>query len=458
MNWKLLSLSLAVAVAITSHAAEKALHTTPNIIFILADDLGVGEVGSYGYNDIIQTPNLDKMALEGTRFTHAYSGSPVCAPSRCVLMTGKHTGHARRRDNGTKDGSKTLVPLLPEDVTIAEMLKQNGYVTGGCGKWGLGNEGTTGTPDKQGFDHFYGYLDQRKAHNYYVKTLWSDGAQKPVELVDGKPRYSHDSMADDMLDWIDQNHEKPFFYYAAFCIPHDKYQVPDLGIYKDMEGLSETEKIFAAMITRLDADVGRLFELLKERGIDENTIVFFTSDNGPSKIWGKDKFNSAGDQRGKKRDLLQGGVNAPMIVRWPGKVPANKVSDFKWVFYDVMPTLAEIAGAQAPDGGDGRSVLPTLLGEKQTPHEFIYWEFYTEFQQALIMGDYKAIRYGTKDPIQLYKLSDDRREETDIASSYPEMVDTMAKIMDREHVDDPYWPTIEHGKKSAKEMKRKSGK
>ena len=434
----------------------------PNIIFIMADDLGVGQVGCYGFNDIIKTPNIDKIAAEGTMFTQAYTGSPVCGPSRCILLTGKHSGHARRRDNTTKDGlprPQCLIALTPEDYTIAEMLKEAGYTTGGCGKWGVGNEGTTGTPDKQGFDHFYGYLDQKKAHSYYVDTLWKNGKQVAVERDGNKPRYSHDSMADDMLKWVRANHEKPFFYYAAFTIPHDEFKVPDLGIYKDAVNLSAKEKIFAAMVTRMDTDIGRLMALLKELKIDENTLVFFTSDNGPAMMW-KNKFKSNGDQRGIKRDLLQGGVNEPMVVRWPGKIPAGKVSDFKWVFYDIMPTFAEIAGLPKPKSTDGMSILPTLLGKKQKPHKFIYWEFYSGFQQAIIMGDYKAIRYGTKEPLQLYKLSEDRKEKNNIASAHPEMVSRMAQIINREHVDDAHWPTLEYKrsrrKKSPKKKKTKN--
>jgi arylsulfatase A-like enzyme len=431
------------------NAADK-----PNIIWIMADDLGIGDVGCYGYNDIIKTPHIDGLAKEGTMFTRSYTGSPVCGSSRCVLMTGKHAGHARRRDNTTKDGKKkphSLIALAPEDYTIAEMLKEAGYATGGCGKWGLGNEGTTGTPDKQGFDHFYGYMDQVKAHGYYVDTLWKNGQQVPVERDGDGPRYSHDSMADDMLKWIKENSDKPFFYYAAFCIPHSAFEVPDLDIYKDMKGLTPTERIYCAMITRMDKDIGRLMALLKELKIDENTIVFFTSDNGPAKMW-DNKFGSSGQQRGVKRDVLQGGINEPMVVRWPGKVPAGKVSDFQWVFYDAMPTFADLAGLKKPSTTDGLSVLPMLLGQKQKPHEFIYWEFYSGFQQALIMGDMKAIRYGTKEKIQLYNISKDRKEGKDLANQFPEMVAEMKKIMEREHVEDPHWPSLEYkkGKKKKK--------
>jgi arylsulfatase A-like enzyme len=451
-----LLISLLFLISISLFGADKK----PNIIFLMADDLGVGDVGCYGYNDIIKTPHIDSIAKEGMRFTRTYTGSPVCGSSRCILLTGKHAGHARRRDNTTKDGKSkpdSLIPLAPEDITIAEMLKGAGYVTGGCGKWGVGNEGTTGTPDKQGFDHFYGYLDQVKAHSYYVDTLWKNGKQVAVERVGSKPRYSHDSMADDMLEFVKNNHKKPFFYYGAFCIPHDKFEVPDLDIYKDMKGLTPTEKIYCAMVTRMDKDIGRLLALLKELKIDDNTIVFFTSDNGPAKMW-NNKFRSSGDQRGIKRAVYQGGINEPMVVRWPGKVPAGKVSDFQWVFYDVMPTFAAIAGITPPSVTDGMSVLPTLLGKEQKPHKFIYWEFYSGFQQAVIMGNMKAIRFGTKEKIQLFDISKDRKESSDLAEKYPEMVMEMAKIMDREHVEDPHWPSVEYKKKKSGKKKKNKNK
>jgi len=437
-------------------ALAKDTARKPNIIFIMADDLGVGEVGCYGYQDIIKTPNIDKLAKEGTRFTQCYTGSPVCGPSRCVLMTGMHSGHARRRDNRTSDGKKALVPLAPEDFTIGEMLKKAGYTTAGWGKWGLGNHGTTGSPDKQGFDHFYGYLDQVKAHNYYVNTLWLNGKFVPVEKRNGRPRYSHDVMADDVLKFIRDHKSDPLFLYLAYTIPHGKYQVPDLGIYKNAAGLTATEKIFCAMITRMDRDIGRMMDLLKELGLDENTIVFFTSDNGPARIWGRDKFKSSGRQRGKKRQVYQGGVNEPMVVRWPGKVPAGRTCDFRWVFYDVMPTVAELAGIEPPKNIDGMSVLPTLLGKTQRPHDHIYWEFYSGFQQAVIIGDLKGVRHATKGPMELYNLKTDRAERNNLASRYPELVSRMTGIMAKEHTDDPHWPVVvQPRKKGGKRNKKK---
>ncbi len=431
----------------TAKAARK-----PNIIFIMADDMGVGEVGCYGFQDKIKTPNIDKLAEEGTRFRQCYTGSPVCGPCRCVLMTGQHSGHARRRDNKTKDGNNALVPLAADDVTVATMLKGAGYTTAGWGKWGLGNDGTTGSPDKHGFDHFFGYLDQVKAHSYYVDTLWRNGEFVPVEKVNGKPRYSHDVMAEDVLDFIRTHKEEQMFLYLAYTIPHGKYEVPDLGIYKDKDW-GETEKIFAAMISRMDGDIGEMMALLKELGLDEDTIVFFTSDNGPARLW-DGFFNSAGGQRGMKRWVYQGGVNEPMIVRWPGKVPAGELNDFRWVFYDVMPTLADIAGIKAPKN-DGMSVLPTILGKKQKPHDYIYWEFYSGFQQAVLMGDLKAVRFGTKEAVELYDLKKDRAEENDIAALYPEKVELAKKIMEKEHVEDPHWPALEY-KPVKKQRKKKT--
>jgi arylsulfatase A-like enzyme len=441
---KYLVLGLALGLCSALPAASK-----PNIIFIMADDLGVGDVACYGFQDTIRMPNVSRMADEGMRFTHCHTGSPVCGPSRCVLMTGLHSGHARRRDNTTKDGKQkpeSLIPLAPEDITVAEMLKTAGYKTAGWGKWGLGNHGTTGSPDKQGFDYFFGYLDQVKAHSYYVDTLWRNGEFVPVERIDGKPRYSHDVMAEDVLRYIRENKDDPMFLYLAYTIPHGRYEVPEVYEFYQDEPWSPTEKIFASMITRMDEDIGEMLALLKELGLDENTIVFFTSDNGPAKIWGGDKFVSSGAQRGKKRDVYQGGVNEPMVVRWPGKVPAGTVSGFQWVFYDFMATSAELAGCRAPHN-DGISVLPALLGKKQKPHDYIYWEFYSNFQQAVLMGDMKAVRHGTKEPVELYNISNDRKEANDVAARHPELVERMKAIMEKEHVEDPRWPALEYRKK-----------
>jgi arylsulfatase A-like enzyme len=417
----------------------------PNIIYIMVDDMGIGDLGCYG-QELIKTPNIDKLAEGGMRFTDAYSGSAVCAPTRCSLMTGLHTGHCTRRDNTAKggwpDNTKPLVSLRSDDFTLASMLQQAGYVTGGTGKWGLGNPGTTGTPDKHGFDHFYGYLDQVHAHQYYTDWLWHDGEHEHLPgNADGRTsEYSHDLMANWALDFVRQNADRPFFLYVPWTIPHGKYEVPSIAPYIN-EDWSDVEKIYAAMITRMDGDVGRLMALLKELNIDDNTIVFFTSDNGPVPQF-IPRFKSSLGMRGWKRALYEGGTRAPMIVRWPDKIQAGAVSNFTWTHIDFMSTAAELAGIAPPSNTDGMSVLPTLLGRQQAPHEFLYWEIHSTFQQAVRMGDWKGHRYGTEAPLQLYNLKSDFGEQNDVSADNPAVVRKIEEIMKAERVDSPYFPAV----------------
>jgi arylsulfatase A-like enzyme len=400
----------------------------PNIIFILADDLGYGDLGCYGQK-VIRTPCLDQMATEGVRFTDCYAGSTVCAPSRCALMTGMHTGHCTVRGNA-------LVPLLPEDMTVAELLKQAGYATGIVGKWGLGEPDTTGIPNRQGFDYWFGYLNQRHAHNYYPEYLWRN--EEKVELrgnLEGaKGEYSHDLFTQEALDFVHAHAAEPFFLYLAYTVPHannelgretgNGMEVPTDAPYSD-RNWPQPQKGHAAMITRMDRDIGTLFGLLRELRIDEQTIVFFTSDNGPHKEGGGDPafFSSSGPLRGLKRDLYEGGIRVPMIVRWPGRIPAGTESSQPWTFWDFLPTAAQFAGVKPPEDIDGISMLPALFGRKQKSHEFLYWEFHERgFQQAVRMGDWKAVRKGTKQPIELYDLSKDLAETTDVARQNPGVV------------------------------------
>jgi len=431
----------------------------PNIIFIMVDDMGIGDVGCYGQK-LIHTSQMDKMAEEGTRFTDCYTGSPVCAPCRCILMTGLHSGHCRRRGNKVKahandmDAKKGLLPLAKTDFTVAAMLKKAGYVTGGFGKWGLGNPGTTGTPDKHGFDTFYGYLDQVHAHTYYTDHLYRDSKREDIPPgKDGKQPYSHHLIADETLKFIRKNKDRPFFCYVPWTPPHGRFEIPSQGIYADKKW-TEKQKNYAAMVTLLDTDLGRLLDLLKELKIDEHTIVFFTSDNGPNKQW-LQHFDSSGPYRGVKRQLYEGGIRMPMIVRWPGKVPAGKTSDFAWTFADFMATAAELAGTEPPKKTDSMSVLPTLLGRKQEPHKHLYWEFYSPFHQAVRIGNFKGVRYGTKEPIELYDLASDPGEKKDIAEKHPKICKQMAAIMRSEHADTPYWPTHERRKAKGGKRKRK---
>jgi len=423
----------------------------PNIIFILADDLGYGDVGCFGQRKI-KTPSLDRMADEGMRFTSVYAGSTVCAPSRCALMTGKHTGHGWIRGNST-------LALRPEDVTVGEVLKQAGYRTGVIGKWGLGLEGSTGVPGKKGFDEWFGYLDQHHAHNYYPEFLWrsdSQGNERRVLLEKNqngqKGKYSHDYFTFTALNFLNINKDQPFFLYLAYTIPHannelnretgNGMETPDDSPYRN-EPWPQPEKNKAAMITRLDRDVGILLSKLKDLKIDDNTIVFFSSDNGPHKEGGNDPdyFESRGPLRGIKRDLYEGGIRAPTIVRWPGKIKAGVVSDFPWAFWDFLPTAAEIAGAKPPPNIDGISILPTLLGQKQTKqHEFFYWEFHERgSKQAVRMGDWKAVRLLPGQPLELYNLKTDLGEKENVASKNPEVVAKIEAYLKTARTESAQW-------------------
>lgn len=419
------------------------LNEKPNIIFIMADDLGYHDVGCYGQTKI-QTPHLDQMATEGTRFTNCYSGSTVCAPSRSVLMTGQHTGRTTVRGNFSRVNSVSdgRVPLLESDTTVAEVLKQAGYVTGLTGKWGLGEPGTSGIPNKQGFDEWLGYLNQQHAHSYYPEYLWRNKEKLIVEgNLDGKRKtYSHDLFSEFAFDFIELNQDTSFFLYLPYTIPHLKYEIPDIGSYSDSLW-SEKEKIHAAMITRMDRDIGRIFQRLKDLKIDNKTIVFFCSDNGAAQRW-EGRFNSSFPLKGQKRDLYEGGIRIPMLVRYPEKVPAGKVSDQPWYFPDVLPTLAELAGTTFPRNVNGISVLPLLFGKNQdTGDRLFYWEFWEGgFQQAARWKNWKAIKKGSNDGIELYNLDTDVSEEKNLASQFPDIVKKFEQSFKTERLSSPYWP------------------
>jgi len=443
----------ALFLALAISAAEPA--RPPNVIFILADDLGYGDLGCYGQKKI-ETPNLDRIAAEGMRFTQFYAGSTVCAPSRCCLMTGYHTGHAFIRGNG-KDN------LRPSDVTVAKILQKRGYKTGLIGKWGLGHEGSTGVPTKQGFDEFFGYLDQHHAHNYYPAFLHRGEERVKLKNVvpgDGpfgkgvateKLEYSHDLFAAEALSFVERHKDRPFFLYLAFTIPHANneggkrgMETPDLGPYRDKDW-PENQKAHAAMITRMDRDIGRLMEKLKKLDLDEKTIVFFSSDNGPHREGGNDPdfAKSNGPLRGIKRDLYEGGIRVPLLARWPGKIARGTTSEFVGAFWDVLPTLAELAGAKAevPSGLDGVSFAPTLLGQgEQVKHSDLYWAFYErQGARALRMGKWKAVQQPLHGSIQLYDLEADPGERSDIASKQPEIVAEMRGRMDAAYAPSDRW-------------------
>ena len=423
----------------------------PNIIFIMADDLGYGDLGCYG-QDRIQTPNINGLAREGMRFLQAYAGSTVCAPSRCSLMTGKHNGHNRIRDNIPHG-----IFLQPDDFTLAELLKQAGYRTGGIGKYSLGNPGSWGVPLNQGFDYYYGQLNQDQAHFYYPHYLWENDK---VILLSGnraerKREYTHDLYTEKALAFIEENKHRPFFLYLPYTIPHfsdypsnspDHYIVPSDVPYTDRDW-SQTSKNYAAMITRLDRDIGKILALLKDLGLDENTMVIFTSDNGPLKRIpdAYEFFNSSGPLRGGKRDMYEGGIRVPFIVRWKEVVASAEVSEEVICFWDVLPTFAEIIGYPAPLRTDGISFFPTLLGREKKEHEYLYWDYghvRETFIQAARLGPYKGIRYFTEtgSEFELFDLSVDPGETENIASRNPSVVSDIISIMAEAYVYDEAYP------------------
>lgn len=446
---------LAAACAVT--AAEAA--PRPNIIYILADDLGYGDLGCYGQKTLT-TPNLDRMAAEGMRFTQHYTGSTVCAPSRCVLLTGLHTGHCRVRGNGPGQ-------LLDEDVTIAEVLKQAGYRTGCVGKWGVGNPPPLDDPQRQGFDYFYGYVNMYHAHNFYPEFIIRNGERVPLrnevepQWKDGDGRgiatkrvdYVPDLVTAEALSFIESNRDSPFFLYFAMNVPHANneatrglrpergMEVPSLGEFADQDWPAP-EKGFAAMIRNIDSDVGKILAKLKELDLDENTLVLFSSDNGPHQEGGHQMpfFDSNGPLQGMKRDLYEGGIRAPMIARWPAHIDAGAVSGHVSGFQDMLPTLAQLAGAETP-ANDGLSMVPTLLGKgEQLQHDHLYWEFFEQGgRQAVRHGNWKGVRLNTEKnpdgPIELYDLANDIEEAHNIADQHPDIVAKLVTILREAHVD-----------------------
>lgn len=447
-----------MALAVRSRIlADQSSDKKPNIIFIMADDLGYQELGCYGQQKI-KTPNIDRMAAEGMRFRQYYTGSAVCAPARCNLMTGMHGGHAYVRNNsevGSWDSFRGQLPLPAETITIAGLLKQQGYVTGAFGKWGLGEVGSTGDPLNQGFDRFVGYNCQRHAHNLYPKYLISD---REKIILEGNTRgltgkhYGPQVIADEMLKFIRKNKEKPFFVYYPTVIPHLALQVPeeDLNQYKGKwpetpyKGKSylphpTPRACYAAMISFMDRQVGRIMKLLKELNLDDNTVVFFTSDNGTTHVKEQvdyEFFNSVGPLRGLKGSLYEGGIRVPMIVRWPGKIKTGTVSDHHAVHYDALATLADITGVKAPSDTDGISYVPTLLSRpnNQKKHDYLFWDFAGYGGQlAVRMGKWKGIKRDLRKnpdaPLELYDLEKDVSEKNNLAEEYPKVVARIEKIM-----------------------------
>jgi arylsulfatase A len=464
-------LVLVVGCAAPARVRVGADGSPPNIVFIMADDLGYGDVGVYGQSRI-RTPSLDRMAGQGVRFTQFYAGSTVCAPSRSTLMTGQHTGHTYIRGNREHpDGQE---PLVTDVTTLADLLKRAGYVTGAYGKWSLGAVGNAGSPLRHGFDEFFGYYDQRRAHFYWPEWLHrnaevvrlpnrvreeprSPGAGPAVE----RGRYSHDVIVDEAMGFITRHRAKRFFLYLPVTIPHAELQAPDdaythyvkngRSIFEETPfaerhygAQDKPRATYAAMVSRLDRDVGRILDTLAALGLDRNTLVFFTSDNGPAVEGGSDPdfFGSRGGLRGGKRDLYEGGIRVPMIAWGPGRITGGRTSDHIWALWDMLPTFAELASVAPPAGIDGMSAVPSITGRgNQRRHDHLYWEFHEQgTAQAVRAGRWKAVRRPMlTGKLELYDLDVDPAETRDVATRQPDVVAQMMERMNRSRTPSALW-------------------
>jgi arylsulfatase A len=456
----------------------------PNIIYIMADDLGYGDLSCYG-QEKFSTPNIDRLAKKGMLFTQHYAGTTVCAPSRASLMTGLHTGHTHVRGNRGMNGGQ--FPLPTDAVTVPKLLKQAGYVTGAFGKWGLGYPGSTGDPLNQGFDEFFGYNSQTIAHNYYPWELWDNDKKIMLKENQGTKHglYAPNLIHEKTLDFIDRHRDTVFFLYVPSVIPHAELFAPEafMNMFiekaspeppfnyvskfapeKPFAGIDDPEHpqykvgglgsqpfpraAFAAMVTLLDDQVGEIMDKLEELGLTENTLVIFTSDNGPHLEGGADPgyFNSNGPFQGYKRDLHEGGIRVPMIAAWHGKIEANSSSNHVSAFWDVLPTFCEISGVEVPEGLDGISYLPTLLGEEQPEHDYLYWEFHERGgRQAVRKGDWKAVKlevFKEEPKMLLFDLKTDPGEKTDLSLQYRDIVAELEAIMVTARKEDPEWPFL----------------
>lgn len=433
-----------------------AAEPKPNLIFILADDLAQGDLGCYGQKRI-KTPNLDRMASEGTRYTQAYCGTSVCAPSRASLMIGQHTGHSPVRGNREIKATESLhgagqLPLPESTVTVAQILKSAGYTTACMGKWGMGQFDTTGSPLKKGFDRFYGYNGQVHAHSYYPTYLCRDEQRVELPENDGsKTTYAQNLIQKEMLEWVGQQRSKPFFLFYAVTLPHDKYEIDDLGDYASQSDWTEQQKTYAAMVSHLDRDVGQLMTLLKEMKVDDKTLVMFAGDNG-SAFGEKSPIGQFFDQsmggrlRGIKRSMYEGGLRQAAIARWPGQVPAGRVSDEPWAFWDFLPTAAELAGTTIPVAckTDGISLVSYLRGGNAPRRDSFYWELHEGGGtiQAVRFGDWKAIRNFSDVPTELYDLGQDSAEANNLATQHPEIVSRAEKLLKEARNDDRNFPFL----------------
>jgi arylsulfatase A-like enzyme len=438
---------------------QPAAAPRPNIVIVQADDLGYGDLSSYGQSQF-RTPSLDRLAAAGIRFTEYYAGSTVCAPSRTTLMTGLHTGHAWIRGNGE-------IPLREEDTTVAMALRDAGYRTAVIGKWGLGRPGTAGQPDRKGFDYSFGFLDHRHAHRQFTDHLYRNGQSVPTDV---DRDYANDLFTREAQAFIEKPDARPFFLYLNYTVPHAEFRVPEdslapmRGKFPEQPFVNAAadarptgpdnvslgyrsqptpKAAFAAMITRMDRDIGMLRDGLHARGLDSRTLFLFISDNGPSQEGGADPtfFKSSGGLRGIKRDLYEGGIRVPMIASWPGTIPEGRVSAHPWAHWDIFPTLAELADAKAPAGLDGLSMTRALRGLSQATHPFLYWEFHERgFQQAVRMGRWKAVRLAKDAALQIYDLQADPGEQHEMAAVHPDIVKAIEEYLRTARTDSALWP------------------
>ncbi|MEO0473821.1 MAG: arylsulfatase [Bacteroidota bacterium] len=453
----------------TQDASAEGTPKPPNIIYILADDLGYADLGCYGQTRF-STPNLDRMAAEGIRFTQHYAGSTVCAPSRSALMTGLHAGHGRVRGNyeSGPHGFGAGYELGPDDKTMAEYLQEAGYATGLVGKWGLGVNATTGRPNLKGFDSFYGFLNQGHAHKQFPEYLYRDTVKETIpENLDGqRGRYTGDIFTEEALTFIQQHQAAPFFLYLSYSTPHAELLVPDDSLFDRFRGKyeevpyvnarpprfgsydsqAEPFAAYASMVYRMDRDVQKILDQLKVLGLDENTVVMFSSDNGPHREGGSspEYFDSNGPLRGMKRDLYDGGIRVPMIMRWPGGGQQNVVSDHVSAFWDILPTCLDLAGIdQEYVQTDGVSFAPLLRGEvqNQSAHHYLYWEFHEakSSHQAIRKQQWKALRFHPEGPIELYDVEEDAGEMNNVAADFPEVVAQMHAILDTVRTPHSIW-------------------
>ncbi|MGI9244273.1 MAG: arylsulfatase [Verrucomicrobiales bacterium] len=421
----------------------------PNLIFVLSDDIAQGDLGVYGQK-LIKTPNLDRLSNEGTRYLSAYTGTSVCAPARSSFFTGLHMGHCPTRANRElqPEGQR---PLPPNTVTIGKILKSAGYKTATMGKWGMGMFDTSGSPFKNGVDHFFGYNCQRHAHSYFPDYLYND--DKRIEIPENrggnKEIYAQELIQQDVLRWVDANAADPFFLFYAITLPHGRFEIDDQGLYKD-EPWTEQEKNYAAMVTRIDSDLGALVDLLEKKGIADNTLIVFSGDNGssfnPKTAIGK-RFNQTmdGKLRGFKRGMYEGALRQAAFAWWPGTVPAGRVTDEPWAFWDLLPTFAKLAGAKLPDGyqTDGHSLVKFLKGGQAPERDYFYWELHERGpgpMQAIRWDQWKAIRPVASGAVELYDLKADLGETTDLASKNPQLVEKAVKMMSAARTADPDWP------------------